>query len=137
MTTSMNESPFVTHRSILVDGDYSAAGFLQNFAMAMYAGGAFPMDASGLRNLDEQHMRIFQEMAVWFRRHGEGDPDFVSVCQAIKAQRRAYAQRIKQTLDEVLASDPDQYEGGRSEHAESVRFYQREHEKNIERLWIS
>lgn len=35
----MNESPFVTHRSILVDGDYSAAGFLQNFAMAMYAGG--------------------------------------------------------------------------------------------------
>lgn len=132
----MTESPFATYRAILVDGDYSAAGFLQSFAMAMYAGGAFPMDASGLRNLDDQHMRAFQEMAAWFRRHGEGDPDFVDVCKAIKAKRRAYAQRIKAQLDEVLASDPDQYEGGRSEHAESVRFYRREHEKNLERRWI-
>jgi hypothetical protein len=31
----MNESPFATHRAILVDGDYSAAGFLQSFALAM------------------------------------------------------------------------------------------------------
>ncbi len=56
----MNESPFATHRAILVDCDYSAAGFLQSFAMAMYAGAAFPMDANGLRNLDDKHMKIFR-----------------------------------------------------------------------------
>jgi len=132
----MPESPFATYRAILVDGTYSAAGFLQSFAMTMYAGAAFPMDASGLRNLDDHHMRAFQEMAAWFRRHGEGDPDFVDVCKAIKANRRAYAQRIKAQLDEALACDPDQYEGGRDEHRASVHYYRREHEKNLERRWI-
>jgi len=132
----MTESPFATYRAILVDGDYSAAGFLQSFAMAMYAGAAFPMDASGLRNLDDEHMKAFQEMAVWYRRHGEGDPDFVDVCKAIKANRSAYARRIKARLDELLASDPDLFEGGRHEHADSLRFYQREHEANVERRWI-
>ncbi|MGP0171279.1 hypothetical protein ACSVIJ_05275 [Pseudomonas sp. NCHU5208] len=133
----MTESPFAKYRSILVDGDYSAAGFLQSFAMAMYAGAAFPLDASGLRNLDDQHLTAFQEMAAWYRRHGENDPDFVDVCKAIKANRAAYALRIKSHLDDLLASDPDSYEGGRSEHASSVRFYRLEHEKNIGRRWIA
>lgn len=133
---SLNESPFVTYHSILVDGDYSAAGFLQSFAMAMYAGGAFPMDASGLRNLDDQHMRAFQEMAVWFRRHGEGDPDFVAVCKRIKEKRATYARHIKNHLDEILESDPDKYEGGSDEHRSAVRFYQGEHEKNKAKGWI-
>lgn len=132
----MQESPFATYREILVDGTYSAAGFLQSFALAMYAGAAFPMDASGLRNLDDKHMRAFQEMAVWFRRHGESDPDFVEVCQAIKGTRAAYARRIKQHLDEVLASDPECYDGGPHEHASSVQFYRREHAVNQERGWI-
>jgi hypothetical protein len=133
---SLNESPFVTYRSILVDGGYSAAGFLQAFAMAMYAGGANPMDASGLRNLDDQHMRAFQEMAAWFRRHGEGDPDFVEVCKAIKEKRAAYARHIKSHLDEILEADPDQYEGGRDEHRSSVSWYRAEHQRNIEKRWI-
>lgn len=79
--------------------------------MAMYAGAAFPMDASGLRNLDDKHMRAFHEMASWYRAHGEGDPDFVDVCKAIKAKRRAYAQRIKAQLDEVRATCPDSLSG--------------------------
>lgn len=133
----MVESPFSRYRSILVDGDYSAAGFLQSFAMAMYAGGAFPMDASGLRNLDDEHFKAFQEMASWYRQHGEGDPDFVDVCKAIKANRAAYALRIKSRLDEVRACHPDEFEGGRHEHADSLRFYQREHELNVERRWIN
>lgn len=132
----MNESPFATHRAILVDGDYSAAGFLQSFAMAMYAGAAFPMDANGLRNLDDKHMQIFHDMAASYRRHGEGDPDFVDVCKAIKAKRAAYGLRIKAQLDEIRACDPDQFEGGRREHSQSVDFYEREHQLNIERRWI-
>lgn len=133
---NLNESPFVTYHSILVDGDYSAAGFLQSFAMAMYAGAAFPMDASGLRNLDDQHLRVFQEMAAWFRRHGENDPDFVAVCKKIKEKRAAYARRIKNHLDEILSCDPDQYEGGHDEHRSAVRFYEREHETNLSRGWF-
>lgn len=133
---SLEESPFNTYRSILVEGDYSAAGFLQSFAMAMYAGAANPMDANGLRNLDEQHFRAFQEMAASYRRHGEGDPDFVAVCQAIKEKRATYARSIKNHLDEILASDPDQFEGGPDEHRSSVNWYRREHETNIAKRWI-
>lgn len=132
----MTESPFATHRSILVDADYSAAGFLQSFAMAMYSGAAFPMDAKGLRNLDEQHMQIFQDMAAAYRLHGEADPDFVDVCKAIKAKRHAYGLAIKAHLDTVRACDPDEYEGGRREHSHSVDFYEREHQLNIERRWF-
>ncbi|OAS07715.1 hypothetical protein AYO08_10295 [Pseudomonas putida] len=131
----MTESPFATHRAVLVDSDYAAAGFLQSFAMAMYAGAAFPMDAHGLRNLDDQHMQIFQDMAASYRRHGEADPDFVDVCKAIKAKRAAHALRVKGMLDELLDSDPDQYEGGRHEHARTVSVYEREHQLNIERRW--
>jgi len=132
----MTESPFATYRAVLVDSDYSAAGFLQAFAMAMYAGAAFPMDANGLRNLDDKHMQIFQEMAASYRRHGESDPDFMDVCKAIKAKRAAYALQIKAQLSEILACNPEQYEGGQHEHSQSVAFYEREHEKNIERRWI-
>ncbi|RMN21126.1 hypothetical protein ALQ64_02821 [Pseudomonas cannabina] len=132
----MNESPFATHRSILVDCDYSAAGFLQSFAMAMYAGAKYPMDANGLRNLDDNHMQIFQEMAASYRRHGEGDPDFVDVCKAIKAKRAAYGSRIKAHLEEIRACDPDKFEGGSREHSQSVNFYEREHQLNIDRGWI-
>jgi hypothetical protein len=90
---------------MLVDGDNSAAGFLQSFAMAMYARAAYPMDSNGLRNLDDKHMQIFQDMAASYRRHGEGDPDFVDVCKAIKAKRAAYGLRIKAHLDEIRACD--------------------------------
>ncbi|MBA1203494.1 MULTISPECIES: hypothetical protein [Pseudomonas] len=131
----MTESPFATFRSVLVDSDYAAAVFLQSFAMSMYAGAAFPLDASGLRNLDDRHMVIFQMMSASYRRHGEGDPDFMDVCKAIKAKRAAHALRVKGMLDELLNSDPDQYDGGRHEHARTVSAYEREHQLNIERRW--
>ncbi len=31
---------------------------------------------------------------------------------------------------------PDQFEGGRREHSQSVDFYEREHQLNIDRRWI-
>lgn len=133
----MIESPFAVYRGILVDGDYPAAEFLQGFAMAMYAGGAFPMDAGGLRRLDDKHLQVFLEMASYFRRHGEGDPDFVDVCQAIKAKRAAHALFVKQRLDELRGSDPDAFEGGRHEHAQYLGQYEREHERNVDRRWYS
>lgn len=36
------------------------------------------MDANGLRNLDDKHTQIFQDITASYRRHGEGDPDFVT-----------------------------------------------------------
>lgn len=133
----MIESPFATYRGILVDSDYPAAEFLQGFAMAMYAGGAFPIDAGGLRRLDDKHMQMFQEMAAFFRRHGEGDPDFVDVCLGIKAKRAAHAQFVKQRLDELRSCEPDQFEGGRHEHAQHLGQFEREHESNVARRWFS
>lgn len=131
----MTESPFATYRAILVDGENSAAGFLQAFAMAMYAGAANPLDAAGLRNLDAQNLKAFLDMATWFHQHGENDPDFVDVCKQIREKRKAYGRRIKAHLDMILAGDPDKFDGGRDEHASSVRFYRREHQSNIDRGW--
>jgi len=132
----MKPSPFLTHREILVNGDYSAAGFLRDFTMAMFAGEASPANCSGIRNLDPNHMRIFFELASSYNANGENDADFMEVCQAIRRERRDYAARIKKTLDDVLATDPDSYEGGRDEHRSSVRFYSAEHEKNVARGWF-
>ncbi|NMZ71226.1 hypothetical protein SAMN05216370_4136 [Pseudomonas peli] len=132
----MIESPFVAHRGILVDGFYSAACFLRAFAMSMYEGDISPLDAGGLRNLDHHHMKVFQEMAAWFRLHGPNHPDFIDVCKAIKANRLASALEWKARLDELLASDPDSYEGGCRQHEDAVIFYRRWHEANVARRWI-
>lgn len=132
----MSVSPFLTHREMLVKEGYSAAGFLRSFTMAMFAGEASPTSCSGIRNLDREHLAIFLDLAKSFHANGEGDPEFVATCQAIRAEWRKHAQVIKKTLDEVRATDPHEYEGGSGDHAESLRFYGAEHAKNVARGWI-
>lgn len=76
----MSESPFKTHRNILLD-HYGAAQFLRLFTLSMWNGNAFPIGLSWMGRLDERHGKIMQELFCHYCEHGENDDAFMSVAR--------------------------------------------------------
>jgi hypothetical protein len=92
----MKESPFLTHKEILLQG-YSTARWLRGVTLALWNGDAWPVGLSRISNTDNQHFAIAMELLTWYRQHGENDPDFMATAQlcetiALEEKRRAEQQ---------------------------------------------
>ncbi|BCK65797.1 hypothetical protein KAM448_35200 [Aeromonas caviae] len=93
----MKESPFLTHRHILLNG-YGAAITLRGLTLSLWNGRNWPADMSRMAGLDDQHFAIAQELLAWYRQYGENDPDFMETgrdCEtiALEAKRQAEQQQ--------------------------------------------
>lgn len=136
----MNESPFLKHRNILLNASYSTAMSLQSFVLSLYNGADHKFAASSLSNFDPQHMAIFVEMATWYNRYTESDPDFMRVCEEMIKQRQQYARQNLAELNRLLAMDPNTYsrdgETGPSVHRWAVSDCQKIYEHHKAGGWI-
>lgn len=91
----MKESPFLTHRHILLNG-YGAAITLRGITLSLWNGRNWPADMSRVAGLDDQHFAIAQELLAWYRQHGENDPDFMETgrdCEAMALQSKREAEQ--------------------------------------------
>lgn len=93
----MKQSPFLTHRSILLSG-YSTAIALRGFTLSLWNGRNWPADLSRVAGMDDKHFAIAMELIAWYRQHGENDPDFMDTgraCEAmaLEAKRLAVQQK--------------------------------------------
>lgn len=91
----MKESPFLTHRHILLNG-YGAAITLRGLTLSLWNGRNWPADMSRVAGLDDQHFAIAQELLVWYRQHGENDPDFMETgrdCEAMALESKRQAEQ--------------------------------------------
>ncbi len=79
-------SPFLQHRDILL-ADHSGAQKLRDLVLSLYSGRTFPFDVSQLGSLDQHYFEIAIELIRHYRRHGENDKDFMSVCEDLVARR--------------------------------------------------
>ncbi|HHX4472902.1 TPA: hypothetical protein ACVBCY_003887 [Aeromonas hydrophila] len=93
----MMESPFLTHRHILLNG-YGAAITLRGITLSLWNGRNWPADMRNVAGLDDQHFAIAQELLAWYRQYGENDPDFMATgrdCEAIALDEKKQAEKQK------------------------------------------
>lgn len=79
----MKQSPFLTHKEILLSG-YGAARWLRRLTLSLWNGYAWPADLSGLAGLDERHFQIALEFLTWYRQYGEDDRYFIAAAEAAR-----------------------------------------------------
>lgn len=80
-------SAFSKHFVLLVEANYGVADALQRFTLSLYCG-ATVFVASKLRNFDDEHFAVFQELSASYRLHGEGDPAFMQIGRELQRRMR-------------------------------------------------
>lgn len=82
------ESPFKRHRDV-IHGCYSTAHRLRTCVLSLWNGHAYPFELHWIGGMDHQHYAIFQEMLESYRRHGEGDPEFMALANEVRERLAA------------------------------------------------
>lgn len=127
----MSESPFHTHKHLLLDEGYSTARSLQLFVLSMYQR-RWKFNGDVLSNFDEAHIEIFCDFARSYRTHGESDQAFMNVCRAMIQQREKWAANNLANLQALEALDPNTYEEGPDSHRRYVRDLFEQYERDRE-----
>ena len=84
------ESPFKRHRDVIL-GHYSTAHRLRMCVMSLWNGNDYPFKLHCIGGMDQRHYAIFQEMLESYRRHGEGDPEFMALANEVRECLKAEA----------------------------------------------
>jgi len=84
------ESPFKRHRDVIL-GHYSTAHHLRMCVMSLWNGNDYPFKLHCIGGMDQRHYAIFQEMLESYRRHGEGDPEFMALAYEVRERMKAEA----------------------------------------------
>lgn len=83
-------NPFVKHRDTLLFADHGGARRLQALALNLYNGAEWPVDMGSLASyLDREYWDRALEMLEWYRKYGENDPEFMTVCRHMADERLA------------------------------------------------
>ena len=59
--------------------------------MSLWNGDAYPFKLHCIGSMDQRHYAIFQEMLESYRRHGEGDPEFMALANEVRGRLKAEA----------------------------------------------
>lgn len=106
----MEQSPYVTHSEILLNGHYGSSCRLQEYALSLYAPHRYPFNPEKhLGGFDTHHRTIFDELTSWHLRHSGHEPSAKKVCEAIIAEREAEAISNLQELTRLRAMRPEEY----------------------------
>lgn len=68
----------------MLNGDYGAAAALRDATMSFWNGKAYPFSLHRIKGFDNRHIKIFVELAESYHRYGEGDDEFMALCNEIR-----------------------------------------------------
>lgn len=106
----MQESPFVIHRDIFLNGKYGTAYLLQQFALHLRNPCQYPFVIDHYKGgFDTRHLHIYQEMKDWFWEHGEASEGFREVVDIIEVRGTEGAKKILAELTRLQAMRPEDY----------------------------
>ncbi len=103
----MSQSPYLKYDEILHHGRYGTAYRLQELVLGFYDPGKFHLhrdDCWG--GFDANHRGIYQELADWYREHGNDEPSFVTACRAIIARDQQQVADVLAELTQLRAMQP-------------------------------
>ncbi|EGH22104.1 hypothetical protein [Pseudomonas syringae] len=131
----MIESPYVTHREILLNGKYGTAYLLQEFVLYQYDPERYSFEIDHHRGgFDSRHLQVYQDMKQWFGDNGLSSTGFKEIAETIQARwigqaeaNRADLLRLREMRPEDYPNEPgaDQLDSYRTKLANLEMFHQR------------
>jgi len=95
----MQQSPYVIHREILLNGMYGTAYLLQEFVLYQLDPCRYSFDIDEHRGgFDNVHLQIYQDMKQWYWDNGPSSAGFKDVAEALQAR---YTQQAQENLGEL------------------------------------
>lgn len=129
-------SPFEKHRDILLNGNYSAAGSLQQFVLSLYNSSYVKFEADRIRAYDRKHRAIFMELISSFQEYGENDPAFLDLCRDMWDLRKQWGREHLEEVQQHKRIDPKAYDGGEQSWHNRMRHLDELTETYREKRWI-
>jgi hypothetical protein len=105
----MEQSPYLKYSDILLHGKYGTAYRLGELMLGFYDLGRFRLrrdDCWG--GFDTRHRGIYQELADWYREHGN-EHSFVTVCEVLISRGERHAEELLVELTRLKATNPSDY----------------------------
>ncbi|TWC18938.1 MULTISPECIES: hypothetical protein [unclassified Pseudomonas] len=106
----MTESPYITHREILLNGMYGTAYCLQQFVLHQLDPYRYAFDIDNHSGgLDGRHIQIYKDMKQWYWDNGQASAGFKEVAEIIQSRRVQQAQSNLEQLRCLREMRPEDY----------------------------
>ena len=93
----ITESPYITHREILLNGRYGTAYLLQEFLLYQLNPWQYPFDIDQHRGgFDSRHLQIYKDMKWWYCYNGSESEGFKDLAETIEARKLREAQALRE-----------------------------------------
>jgi hypothetical protein len=106
----MSESPYITHREILLYGKYGTAYLLQEFILYQYDASRYSFEIDEHRGgFDSGHLQMYQDMKQWFWENGRSSDGFMELAETIQARWIRQAETNRDELVQLRQMRPEDY----------------------------
>lgn len=106
----ITESPYITHREILLNGKYGTAYRLQEFLLYQLNPWQYPFDMDQHRGgFDSQHMQIYKDMKWWYCYNGSASEGFEDLAKTVEARLLKEAKVVRDDLIRLRQMRPEDY----------------------------
>jgi len=106
----MQQSPYVIHREILLNGMYGTAYLLQEFVLYQLDPSRYTFDIDEHRGgFDSVHLQIYQNMKQWYWDNGPSSAGFKDVAEALQDRYTSQAQENLGELYLLRAMQPSDF----------------------------
>ena len=106
----MQQSPYVIHREILLNGMYGTAYRLQGFVLYQLDPCRYTFDIDEHRGgFDSVHLQIYQDMKQWYWDNGPSSAGFKDVAEALQDRYTRQAQENLEELYLLRAMQPSDF----------------------------
>lgn len=106
----ITESPYITHREILLNGKYGTAYRLQEFLLYQLNPWQYPFDMDQHRGgFDSHHLQIYKDMKWWYCYNGSASEGFKDLAETIEARMLKEAQSLRDDLNRLRQMRPEDY----------------------------
>lgn len=107
----MTESPYITHREILLNGKYGTAYLLQEFILYQYDPWRYSFNIDEHRGgFDSRHLQIYQDMKQWFWENGPSSAGFKELAETIQSRWIQQAEENRDGLRRLREMRPEDYQ---------------------------
>lgn len=110
VTVLTSESPYITHRDVLLNGKYGTAYRLQEFLPYQLNCCRYSFDIKEHQGgFDSVHLQIYKEMKQWYWDNGPDSEGFRDLAETIEARKLSEAKTLRDSLMRLRNMRPDEY----------------------------
>ncbi|CAH0165733.1 hypothetical protein SRABI70_00881 [Pseudomonas sp. Bi70] len=106
----ITESPYITHREILLNGRYGTAYLLQDVLLYQLNPWQYPFDIDQHRaGFDTRNLQIYKDMKWWYCYNGSDSEGFKDLAKTIETRKLKEAEELRSDLIRLRQMRPGDY----------------------------